>query len=105
MKIRIWLIKKLGGYTYDEYAQIGAFKPIDYKVEKHCIEKIEVRRILRREMIPYNDPTFSRFVKLEMISDIAKKLIDDGYAKFLTRDPEPFENSVEVRCRLMVTKG
>lgn len=102
MKIRNWLIKKLGGYTRSEYALTGAWQPVKFDVSHVNVEKIEARTVLRRERIPINDPGFDDYVKHDIAHKIADKLVDDGYIEFMTCDGHVPFDSVEVLGRLKV---
>lgn len=105
LKVRNWLIKKLGGYTRAEYASIGAFKPVKVQATHEKIETFEVRKLLRREMIPVGYPYFTEYTKREMAYDIANKLYDEDYFEFLTKEDmfDPFD-SIEIICRLKAVR-
>lgn len=105
MNVRNWLIKKLGGYTRAEYASIGAFKPVKVQATHEKIETLEVRKLLRSEMIPVGDPCFTEYTKREMAYDIADKLYGEDYFEFLTKGDvfDPFD-SIEIKCSLKVVR-
>ena len=103
MKARNWLIKKLGGYTRNEYALANVFKPVVVKVPTVKIDKIEVREAIDSEYIR-DDFRFEEFVKHDMAIKIADKLIEDGYLKFLVNDQCCPVRYAEIICRLNVVK-